>query len=137
MNNMQKIDKDWDIIFFGMCWEICNKVKKIDKKNLYKLYSPKCRHAYGLSRKGAEKILKYTVPMVNNGDIMYAENIKQNKMQAYGIYKPIFYQNRNEYGSNLGNNIGIARKILIRINKNLFKKKKIIYPPVCSPISFI
>ena len=31
MKTLIEYDKDWDIIFFGMCWENCRKMKKITK----------------------------------------------------------------------------------------------------------
>lgn len=101
-DSMDNIPNDWDIVFFGRCWDTCFKNIKIHN-NLYKVSNPKCRHAYGLSRKGAKKILKYTVPMVNNGDLMYAKNIRNGNINAYGISPSIFYQNRNNFVTNLGN----------------------------------
>ena len=118
-DSMKNIPKDWDIVFFGRCWDTCSKKIQIHN-NLYKVYNPKCRHAYGLSREGAKKILKYTVPMVNNGDLMYAENIRNGNIKAYAISPNIFYQNREEFGSNLGN-----------FNKIEDKKKYDRLPPEC------
>lgn len=110
-DSMDNIPNDWDIIFFGRCWDNCSKDIKIHN-NLYKVNNPKCRHAYGLSREGAKKILKYTIPMVNNGDMMYAKNIKNGNINAYAISPSIFYQNREEFGSNLGNiNSKFARMV--------------------------
>ena len=119
-DSMDNIPKDWDIVFFGRCWDNCSEAKKIHN-NLYKVTYPKCRHAYGLSRKGAEKILKYTIPMVNNGDMMYAENIKNGNINAYAISPSIFYQNREAFGSNLGNHKNV-------FSSQTYKK----YPPECN-----
>lgn len=126
--SMKNIPKDWDIVFFGRCWDNCNIKKKI-KGNLYRVYEPKCRHAYGLTKKGAMKILKYTLPMTNNGDSMYSNNIKNGNIIAYAIHPTIFNQNRINLGSNIGNNITINKRISIKFNN--FFRKKIIYPPVC------
>lgn len=131
-DSMENIPNDWDIVFFGRCWDNCNKMKNI-KNNLYQVFSPKCRHAYGLTRKGAEKILKYTVPMVNNGDNMYAENINNGNIIAYAIHPNIFSQNRVELGSNLGNNIKFLKKIKLKMNKLINKySPEDIYPPICN-----
>jgi GR25 family glycosyltransferase involved in LPS biosynthesis len=134
--SMDDIPNDWDIVFFGRCYDNCNKMKKINK-NLYKVYSPKCRHAYGLTRKGAEKILKYSVPMINNGDIMYAENINNGNIIAYAANPSIFSQNRYELGSTIGNDIKLYERFINTLKKII----KIIiptnndikyYPPLCS-----
>jgi GR25 family glycosyltransferase involved in LPS biosynthesis len=117
-DSMNNIPDDWDIVFFGRCHDNCNKKIEI-KNNLYKVHSPKCRHAYGLSRKGAKKILQYTVPMVNNGDVMYSSNIKSGNIIAYAIHPSIFSQNRDELGSNIGN--GYKNNVIKRIQFYAYK----------------
>jgi len=134
-DSMNNIPDDWDIIFFGRCHDDCNKKIKI-KNNLYKVYSPKCRHAYGLSKKGARKILQYTVPMINNGDEMYSSNIKNENIIAYAIHPSIFSQNREELGSNIGN--GYKKNVIKRIQFYAYKiRNKFVkanydeFPPTC------
>tara|TARA_B100001121_G_C18698787_1_gene626284 strand:+ start:6035 stop:6841 length:807 start_codon:yes stop_codon:yes gene_type:complete len=133
-DSMSKIPSDWDIVFFGRCFDDCNKMKKISKY-LYKVNYPKCRHAYGLSKKGARKILQYTVPMIDNGDEMYAQNIKNGNIKAYAIHPSIFSQNRVKLGSNIGNDIKNVKKISQYFYKALgyLKKNKSYegYPPTC------
>ena len=102
-NAMSNIPNDWDIVYFGRCWDNCNEMKKITN-DLYKVTSPLCRHAYGLTKNGAKKILKYTIPMYHNGDKMYSFNIKNGKIKAYAIHPGIFFQNRHDNGTTLGNN---------------------------------
>ena len=122
-NSMENIPDDWDIVFFGRCYDNCKQMKQINN-NLYQVYEPLCRHAYGLSKKGAEKILKYTVPMIDNGDQMYKNNINNGNITAYAIHPDIFLQNRNDMDSNIGNT-NFLTKIL--------KKKNIkILFPTCS-----
>ena len=135
-DSMKNIPNDWDIVFFGRCWDNCKEMKKISN-NLYQVFRPLCRHAYGLSKKGAGKILKYTTPMVNNGDEMYKENIQNGNIIAYAIHPSIFSQNRVKLGSNLGNDIKKIRypifsfyKLKEFLKKN--KKKFVEYPPTCT-----
>lgn len=126
---MNNIPNDWDIVYFGRCFDNCNLMEKI-KGNLYKVFSPKCRHAYGLTKKGAMKILKYTLPMTKNGDVMYSNNIKNGNIIAYAIHHCIFNQNREKLGSNIGNDINFMmyfkKKIYNFINKNK------VFPPTCN-----
>lgn len=128
-DSMKNIPDDWDIVFIGRCLDNCKKMKKIHN-NLYKVYNPKCRHAYGLSRKGAEKILKYTIPMINNGDEMYAKNISNGNIKAYAIHPSIFFQNRYEFGSNLGND-KLFERLLYKINNFFIKSLQVEYPSTC------
>ena len=120
--SMKYIPDDWDIVFFGRCFDYCDESLKI-YKNLYKTHSPKCRHAYGVTQKGARKILKYSLPMISNGDEMYAKHIKNGNIIAYGITPSIFSQNRDEYGSTLGN--AVPKK---SVKNNIFSKE---FPPTC------
>ena len=134
-DSMNNIPDDWDIVFFGRCHDNCNKKIQI-KNNLYKVNNPKCRHAYGLSKKGAKKILQYTVPMIDNGDLMYAKNIKNGNIIAYAIHPSIFSQNRENLGSNIGN--GLKNRYLKILEYYMYKlRDKFIlnqhneYPPTC------
>lgn len=126
--NMGSIPNDWDIVYFGRCWDNCSKMEYIQNK-LYKVFSPKCRHAYGLTKKGAMKILKYTLPMTNNGDNMYSNNIKNGNIIAYAIHPCIFNQNREYLGSNIGNDPPFFTKF--RLKKNKLINKVEVYPPTC------
>ena len=102
-NIYKTLPSDYDIIFFGKCWEMCKMTHNVNKF-LDKCYKPYCRHAYSVSRKGASKILEMTIPMKMSGDQMISNLIKQNKINAYSSIPTLFYQNRKEIGSKIGNN---------------------------------
>jgi GR25 family glycosyltransferase involved in LPS biosynthesis len=129
-DSMSNIPDDWDIVFFGRCWDDCNNMKKIkNTNNLYQVFSPLCRHAYGLTKKGAKKILQYTIPMTDNGDQMYKKHINNGNITAYAIHPSLFSQNRNDFGSNIGNDINkIFQKAASLFNKDI---RKSVYPPTC------
>ena len=95
----------WDIIYFGRCWDkMCKKQEQIGKY-LYSNVKPLCRHAYALSRSGAEKILSSTLPMDKlNGDQEYLRLIIENRLSALAVHPQLFNQNREHFGSNLENN---------------------------------
>jgi len=105
-NSLDNLPSDWDIIKLGRCWDNCTKMDKINE-HLYRVYSPKCRHAYGVSRKGAKKILDNTIPMYNNGDVMISNLIKEKNIICYAIVPSIFNQNRYKLGSTLNNSLNI------------------------------
>ena len=52
----------------------------------------------------SSKILEMTIPMKMSGDQMISNLIKQKKINAYSSIPTLFYQNRKEIGSTIGNN---------------------------------
>ena len=101
-NSMKNIPNTWDIIYFGRCWDDCRKAVYYNK---YLMKSnPLCRHAYAVSRKGATKIVEHTLPMVHNGDDMYRILIDSHVLDSYSTKIPLFFQNRENELSTLGNN---------------------------------
>ena len=107
-STMNSIPKDYDIIYLGRCWDSCRNTIELNNY-VVKCYSPQCRHAYGVSRKGAEKIIKYSQPLVKAGDATISEYIKRGQIIAYAPKKSFFFQNREQLGSNL-NNTSIQRE---------------------------
>jgi len=108
-NNIRKIlnnlPEDFDIIYLDYCWSNCKKQNDYDeyfKNSNHTL----CRHFYLVSRDGASKILKETMPMYDNGDLMYLDLVDNNKLVSYDVKPEIFKvkQNREQLGSELNNN---------------------------------
>jgi len=95
---------NWEYVNFGRCWAYC----KYDQKYgdiIYKTKRPLCRHAYMLTRSGANKVTQHTLPMTDNpGDHMLATILDSNKMNGYVTNPNLFSQNRAIFGSTLGNN---------------------------------
>ena len=100
---MKSIEGMWDILYLGACHVTCKDLVP----NTYQIYTggrPLCLHSYIINRKGAEIILNETIPIFKNNDDMYRHLIDEGKIKAKIIFPPIFVQNREELGSNLGNN---------------------------------
>lgn len=121
---------DWEIVYFGRCWDrTCNKQKQIGKY-LYSNVKPLCRHAYAISRSGAEEILNSTLPMHKlNGDQMYLDLIYKNKLKTFAVHPQLFNQNREHFGSNLENNDSLNECTPAPSPKKIFKKKEINFSP--------
>lgn len=103
-NLMKDLPKTFDILYLGRCFDNCKIQKKISN-NLVQNFHPKCTHAYGVTRKAAEIIIKnleYNMSMPI--DWNYATLIKEKKMKSYASYPAIFHQNRKELGSTIGSN---------------------------------
>lgn len=101
-DSLDKVPNDWDIIKLGRCWDSCRRSIKISD-NLYRVFNPKCRHAYAVSKSGAKKIINNAIPMINNGDEMIAKLISDGYIICYAISPNIFNQNRIKLGSTLNN----------------------------------
>ena len=92
-----------NIIYFGRCWDKCHKQNYISD-NLVRTYFPQCRHSYGVTRKGAEIIIKKSIPLIDKGgDQNIAILIENGELEAYAVTPNLFFQNRDVLGSNLNN----------------------------------
>lgn len=101
---LNSLPKNWEYVNLGRCWDHCHKDKPVNKW-LVKSQNPLCRHAYLVSRRGAQKILDYCLPMKGYaGDIHYTEMVRKGLLNAYSTKIQIFFQNRKQFGSNLNNN---------------------------------
>ena len=106
-NILKHLPKDWEYINLGRCWDYCDQDEKINEY-IIKSKRALCRHAYIVNKKGAKKILDYCLPMKNYpGDVHYVEIINKKLLNGYSSKKSVFFQNRQELGSYLGNNKAI------------------------------
>ena len=111
---MDSVPDDWELINLGRCWDDCFRSIKINPL-LVKAYSPKCRHAYIINRKGAKKILQYCLPIGGfPGDNLISYYIKKGIINCYASNNAIFLQNREVMGSNLNN----KNQIMYECTKN-------------------
>lgn len=100
-NIMNNTPSNWDIIYFGKCGEKC-KNKITINKYITTNSTPLCLHSYALSRKGAETIVKNAFPIEQGVDHMYRKLIKNKKLNEYTSTIPLFFQNRDNFGSSIG-----------------------------------
>ena len=111
-------------IYFGKCWDFCNLSEKINEY-VNKSY-PLCRHAYAVSKQGAQKIFNYSIPLHIEGDLSIRDLSLQKKLNysfpiqreedisirdlsrkglinIYTSNPTIFFQDRAKLGTNLQN----------------------------------
>lgn len=91
---------NWNILYLGYCYESGSEPIM---DNVQRLKKPLCRHAYALTRNGAEIIMKNTLPQNDNGDQMYRKLIESGELRAYGPRKMRFLQNRGDFKTTLHN----------------------------------
>lgn len=101
-NTMKVVPTNWDVIYFGRCWDNCKDAIII---NQYLMKSqPVCRHAYAVSRKGAKIIIENTKPQTTTGDKMYKKLNIKGLLDIYSTIEPLFFQNRTDISSEIGHN---------------------------------
>lgn len=102
-NSFKSLPNDWDILYLGRCWDDCNN-HQIINKYIIKTSRTLCNHAIVYSKKGAFKILKHIKhPLQYPIDHIIANLSLQNKLNCYATIKPLFFQNRIELGTTIGN----------------------------------
>jgi GR25 family glycosyltransferase involved in LPS biosynthesis len=121
-NAMMNVPFSYDLIYFGRCWDKCD--KQINVKNgLVRTFFPLCRHAYGVSRNGAQTLLEKAKPMkIGGGDKLIANLIEKGELESYAITPPLFHQNRESLGSTLANNDSMREcRTVKKIKKNIIE----------------
>ena len=124
-NVMTNIPSTYDLIYFGRCWDKCHKQIYLSEY-LVRSFFPQCRHAYGVTKKGAKTIIEKSLPMSKGGgDKIIANLIYNNVLEAYSVTPPIFNQNRETLGSNLSNNDNLNEcyRVKKKRRKKIVKKK--------------
>jgi len=97
-------DAHWDILYLGHCWSDCTKAKNITR-NMTIDNEALCTHSYVITKKGAGIVLDFSrlAPMNKPFDEMILDLVKMKKLKAISFFSPIFFQNRDNIGSTLGN----------------------------------
>ena len=100
---VQSLPYDWDVMYFGRCWDDC--ANHIPWNNyIVKTRRTLCHHSIAFSRKGASIILEHIKHPLNVPiDHVVANLTAAGKLETYASILPIFYQNRAELNSTIGN----------------------------------
>jgi len=102
----------WDILYLGRCWDDCENNIRINNY-LVKTNYTLCHHAIAFSRDGAKKVLKHIKHPLNKPiDHIVAMLTKKRLLDSYATNIPIFYQNRDDLTTTIGNfdNLPICKK---------------------------
>jgi len=100
---VDSLPSDWDTLYLGRCWDDCNN-NIIINKYIVKTRRTLCHHALAISRKGANIILQaISHPLNVPIDHIVANLTLNGKINSYATILPIFYQNRYELSSTIGN----------------------------------
>jgi GR25 family glycosyltransferase involved in LPS biosynthesis len=102
-NAFKSLPDDWDLLYLGRCWDNCSNHIKINDF-IVKTKRTLCNHAIVFSRKGAQKIIDNIVhPMSVPIDHLISNLNYNNIINAYATILPLFYQNRLDLTSTIGN----------------------------------
>lgn len=100
LNFWAEVPKDFDILHLGFLWEDRHGREQVSSL-VYRTNMAVGRHAYVVTRRGAETLLKATYPQVMAGDEMYKKAIHDHNMAAYQPQEPIFRQDRDKFMSKI------------------------------------
>jgi GR25 family glycosyltransferase involved in LPS biosynthesis len=102
-NSVFSLPYDWDVLYLGRCWDDCMNNIPINKY-IVKTKKTLCHHAIAFSRKGASIVLEnISHPLNLPIDHIVANLTLYGKLNTYATILPIFYQNRDELNSTIGN----------------------------------
>jgi hypothetical protein len=102
-NSVKSLPYDWDVLYLGRCWDDCNNNIPVNSY-IVKTKRTLCHHAIAFSRKGASIILEnLSHPLNVPIDHIVANLTLHGKLNTYATVLPIFYQNRDELNSTIGN----------------------------------
>ena len=68
-NAVFNLPSDWDVLYFGRCWDDCDKHRYINDY-IVKTKRTLCHHAIAFSRKGAKIILSSINPFINSSILL-------------------------------------------------------------------
>jgi len=100
---VEYLPTDWDVLYFGRCWDNCRRHTPVNKF-LVKVHRTMCHHAIAFSRRGAQKILdNITHPFTKPIDHIVSGLCSNGTITCYATVVPVFYQNREELFTTIGN----------------------------------
>jgi GR25 family glycosyltransferase involved in LPS biosynthesis len=100
---VKSLPDNWDVLYLGRCWDDCNSHIPINNF-IVKTKRTLCHHAIAFSKKGAKIILEnISHPLDMPIDHIVAKLTFYNKINSYATILPLFYQNRAELHSSIGN----------------------------------
>mmetsp|Transcript_126758 Transcript_126758/g.370488 ORF Transcript_126758/g.370488 Transcript_126758/m.370488 type:complete len:903 (+) Transcript_126758:127-2835(+) len=95
-----EVPEDFDLLHLGFLWEDRHGREQVSAL-VYRTSMAVGRHAYMVTRKGAETLLKATYPQKEAGDEMYKKAIHDHNMAAYQPPEPLFRQDREKFMSKI------------------------------------
>lgn len=100
---VMSLPADWDVLYLGRCWDDCASHIPINNY-IVKTKRTLCHHAIAFSRKGASIVLEHIKHPLNVPiDHIVANLTSYGKINTYASILPVFYQNRSELNSTIGN----------------------------------
>merc|ERR1712046_168665 len=94
------VPQDFDILYLGFLWESKDEREKVNDF-VYRCSCAVGRHAYLVTRRGAEVLLRETRLQDAPGDQMYLRTYQKGELVAYQPVDPIFRQDRVHFASEL------------------------------------
>lgn len=111
MAEVNHVDRDWDLLYLGVCWDLCAQRRTVSP-HCVQTFFPGCTHAYIVSRRGAERLLRLLSPIRNTLDRSIKHAARRGELRCYASSQNLFVQDREELPSELGHEHEVLRKCL-------------------------
>lgn len=108
LKELNTLDPEWDILYLGVCWDICSNRTPVNN-NFVRTFYPGCTHAYIVSKKGAVALLRHLLPIQNTLDRTIKAAARKSLLRCYATVHNMFVQERIELKSELGHDKEILR----------------------------
>lgn len=98
LSTIRQIDRPWDFLQLGRCWDFCESERIVFKTATFKLVqsdSSCCSHAYIITRKAAKTLLYYSLPYLTSVDLLFTLLSRQNILKLYSLSPILCFQNRS------------------------------------------
>jgi len=99
---LSQVPQDFDLLHLGFVRESRAARQPVNTTgSVFRSVEALGRHAYVVTRKVAELLVKHTLPMYNHGDKMFQAVYHQFRLKAYQPEEPLFFQDRINFESEL------------------------------------
>ena len=99
---LSQVPQDFDLLHLGFVRESRAARQPVNTNgSVFRSVEALGRHAYVVTRKVAELLVKHTLPMYNHGDKMFQAVYHQFRLKAYQPEEPLFFQDRINFESEL------------------------------------
>lgn len=110
-DDVAKADPNYDIIYFGRCWDLCEKESAVSK-DVIRTFYPGCTHSYVVSLSGARKLLTYLGVIQDSLDRSIKKLAYNGMLRCYASKHNMFTQDRKNIASELGHEGEILYKCI-------------------------
>lgn len=86
----EDLPESWEIWFLFRCFDVRRRIRRLTSRTVIP-YTPLCATSYAVTRDGAHKLLKATLPLKKAIDRVYVEDVvRKRKIRSFAASPPLF-----------------------------------------------